>query len=159
MFFLRTALLALILASAPLSAPADDLEQFTAAVEQAELQYRVALRTLETSGREETAAEVRLFRQAWQQVIDRLDNHRPAQFGGDTSYAATMTAIDASVVGALIVIDIGSREAARAALAPLGETIAKLRQRSTPAQPAASEPAPPQPAPSQPEPSRPAEDK
>jgi hypothetical protein len=150
MFFLRTTLLALILASAPLCASADDLEQFTAAVERAELQYRVALRTLESSGRDETAAEVRLFRQAWQDVITTLDKNPPRQFAGDGSYAATMTEIDARVVGALIVIDIGSREAARGALAPIGETIAKLRERSTPAQPAASEPAPTQPAPSQP---------
>jgi hypothetical protein len=128
----RTTLLALTLAAASLPAAADDLEQFTAALEQAQLQYQVALRTLETSGREQTAAEVRLFRQAWQQVIARLDENRPAQFGTDESYAATMTQVDASVVGALIVIDIGSREAARSALTPIGETLAKLRERATP---------------------------
>ena len=33
------------------------------------------------------------------------------------------------LVGALIVIDIGSRDAARAALAPIGERLAKLRER------------------------------
>jgi hypothetical protein len=150
MFLLRTTLLALILASAPLRASADDLEQFTAAVERAELQYRVALRTLESSGRDETAAEVRLFREAWQEVIARLDKNPPGQFAGDESYAATMIQIDARLVGALIVIDIGSREAARSALAPIGETLTKLRERAAPTQPAASEPAPPQPAPSQP---------
>ena len=60
----RTILLALILASAPLSAGADDLKDFAVAVERAELQYRIALRTLESAGREQTAAEVRLFREA-----------------------------------------------------------------------------------------------
>lgn len=159
MFFLRTTLLALILATAPLCASADDLEQFTVAIERAELQYRVALRTLESSGRDETAAEVRLFREAWQDVIARLDKNPPGPFAGDETYAATMTQIDARLVGALIVIDIGSREAARSALAPIGETLAKLRERTAPAQPAASEPAPQQPAPSQPAPSRPNDDK
>jgi hypothetical protein len=130
----RTTLLALTLAAAPLPAAADDLEQFTAALEQAQLQYQLALRTLETSGREQTAAEVRLFRRAWQQVIAQLDHNRPAQFGTDESYAAAMTQIDASVVGALIVIDIGSRDAARSALAPIGDTLAKLRERATPPQ-------------------------
>jgi hypothetical protein len=128
----RTILLALILAAAPLAAGADDLEQFSEAVERAELQYRIALRTLESSGRDETAAEVRLFRQAWQDVIARLDSNRPAQFEGDESYASTMTQVDAALVGALIVIDIGSREAARAALAPIGETLVKLRERAAP---------------------------
>jgi hypothetical protein len=157
MFLLRMTLLALILASAPLRAFADDLEQFTVAIERAELQYRVALRTLESSGRDETAAEVRLFREAWQDAIARLDKNPPEQFAGDESYAATMTEIDARLVGALIVIDIGSREAARSALAPIGETLARLRERTAPAQPAASEP--PQPAPSQPAPSQPNDDK
>jgi len=132
----RTTLFALILAAATLPAAADDLEDFVAALEQAQLQYQIALRTLESSGREQTAAEVRLFRQAWQQVIARLDSNRPAQLEGDESYAATMTRIDASLVGALIVIDIGSRDAARSALAPIGETLAKLRERTTPPQPA-----------------------
>jgi hypothetical protein len=130
----RTILFALILAAAPLpaAAAAGDLEQFVAALEQAQLQYQIALRTLEKSGREQTAAEVRLFRQAWQQVIDRLDKNRPEQFGTDESYAAIMTEIDARVVGALIVIDIGSRDAARSALAPIGDTLARLRERAAP---------------------------
>jgi len=126
----RTILLALILASAPLSAGADDLKEFAVAVERAELQYRIALRTLESAGREQTAAEVRLFRETWQDVIARLDSNRPKQFEGDESYAVTMTQIDAALVGVLIVIDIGSREAARAALAPIGETLTKLRERA-----------------------------
>ena len=126
---LRTILLALIVVAAPLPASADDLEEFAVAVERAELQYRIALRTLETAGRDETTAEVALFRQAWQEVIARLDNHRPAQFEGDDSYAATMMEVDTALVGAMIVIGISSREGARAALAPIGEKLAKLRDR------------------------------
>lgn len=126
---LRTILLALIVVAAPLPAAADDLEEFAVAVERAELQYRMALRTLETAGREETLAEVALFRQAWHEVITRLDNHRPAEFEDDSYYAATMTEIDTVLVGVMIVIDIGSREGARAALTPIGEKLAKLRDR------------------------------
>jgi hypothetical protein len=100
------------------------------ALERAAAQYHHALRTLETAGRDETAAEVRLFRRAWQTVIDRLDNHRPAEFEGDEFFAMTMTEIDAQLVGAMIVIDIGGRDAARTALAPIGETLEKLRERT-----------------------------
>lgn len=128
----RTLLLAVILAASPAVASADDLADFTAALERAEWQYRVALRTLELAGRDETAAEVRLFRETWQDVIARLDSHRPVQFEGEESYAATMTEVDAALVGVMIVIDIGSREAARAALAPVGQTLATLRERVTP---------------------------
>jgi len=128
----RTLLLALILAAAPLVAGADDLKDLADAVERAELQYRIALRTLESSGREQTAAEVRLFREALQDAISRLDEQRPPKSESDDSYAGTMLQIDMAIVGALIVIDIGSREAARAALTPIGERLAKLRERVDP---------------------------
>jgi hypothetical protein len=124
----RTILLALILA-APLPVAADDLKDFADAVESAELQYRIALRTLESAGREQTAAEVRLFRDALQEAIARLDKRGPVKSDGDESYAASMLQIDMAIIGALIVIDIGSREAARAALTPIGERLAKLRER------------------------------
>jgi hypothetical protein len=126
---LRMILLTLVLATAPLAAAADDLEDFAAAIERAEIQYRMALRTLESRGRDETSAEVHLLREAWQEVIARLDNHRPAEIEDDETYAVTMTEIDTALVGAMIVIDIGSREGARAALAPIGEKLAKLRDR------------------------------
>ena len=122
-------LLALFLAATALPAGADDLKDFAEAVEHAELQYRIALRTLESSGREQTAAEVRLFRDALQEAVARLDKHPPPKSDGDESYAASMMQIDMAVIGALIVIDIGSREAARAALSPIGERLTQLRER------------------------------
>jgi hypothetical protein len=129
---IRTLLLALALAASPVVAGADDLADFTAAIERAELQYRIALRTLESAGRDDTAAEVRLFREALQDAISRLDEQRPPKSESDDSYAGTMLQIDMAIVGALIVIDIGSREAARAALTPIGERLAKLRERVEP---------------------------
>lgn len=129
MVTIRTILLALIFAACPVAAFADDLKDFADAVEQAELQYRIALRTLESSGREQTAAEVRLFRDTLQEAITRLDKHPLPKSDGDDSYAASMLQIDMAIIGALIVIDIGSREAARAALAPIGERLTKLRER------------------------------
>ena len=129
----RTLLLAVILAASPVVAGADDLTDFSAAVERAELQYRIALRTLESAGRDETAAEVRLFREALQDAIARLDDeqHSPKS-ESDDSYAGTMLQIDMAIIGVLIVIDIGSREAARVALTPIGERLAKLRDRVDP---------------------------
>jgi hypothetical protein len=125
----RTLLLALSLAVCPIVAAADDLADFADAVERADLQYRIALRTLESSGREQTAAEVRAFRDALQEAIAQLDKRPLPKPDGDEPYAATMMQIDMAIIGALIVIDIGSREAARAALTPIGERIAQLRER------------------------------
>lgn len=126
---LQAIALAMTVIAAPLPAAAGDLEEFAAAIERAEIQYRMALRVLETSGRDQTAAEVALFREAWQEAIARLDNHRPPEFQDDETYASTMLEIDTALVGAMIVIDIGSREGARAALAPIGDKLAKLRDR------------------------------
>ena len=129
----RTLLLAVILAASPVVAGANDLKDLADAVERAELQYQIALRTLESAGRDETAAEVRLFREALQDAIARLDDEqRPPKSESDDFYAGTMLQIDMAIVGVLIVIDIGSREAARAALTPIGERLAKLRERVDP---------------------------
>jgi aminoglycoside/choline kinase family phosphotransferase len=115
---------ALILQILMLPAGAGERAEFDAAVAQATAQYRVALKTLETRGREETAAEVARFRAAFQQVIDRFDANRSTF--GDRDYAGLLMQLDARIVGAMIVIDFGSREAARDALAPIGETLSEL---------------------------------
>ena len=127
-------LAALCLQALALSMPAtaDELANFHAAVEQASAQYRGAMAALETSGREEATAAVQQFRQAWQSIIDRFGANRPTAFANDEHYAGLFMQVDMRLVGALIVIDIGSREAARDALAPIQETLAQLSARSAP---------------------------
>ena len=127
---LRLARILLTLGCLAQPAAAEDMSDFAAAVDRADAQYRVTLSTLETSSREQTAVEVRAFREAWQELIERLAGNHPALFKADTYYATTFTQVDAQLVGALIVIDIGNRAAARAALAPIGETLARLRERA-----------------------------
>jgi hypothetical protein len=130
---LGAALAALLLVWVMLTAGAEagNLAEFHAAVERASERYRIALQTLESRGREETASAVHRFRDAWQAVADRFEKDRPA-FGGDEQYAATLLQVDMRIISALIVIDIGSREAARDALAPIAETLAQLSARSAP---------------------------
>jgi hypothetical protein len=120
-----------------LAAAADELADFHAAVAQASAQYRLAMTTLDTRGREETSAAVQRFRETWQVVIDRHAANRPAPPAGDDGddgdeYAGMFMQVDARIVGALIVIDIGSREAARDALAPIADTLSRLRTHSEP---------------------------
>jgi Spy/CpxP family protein refolding chaperone len=127
----QATLLALFLAAATAPVAANDPADIAVALERAERQYRIVMRTMETAGRDQTASEVHLLREAWQQVIAQFDAGRsePAEPDDD---AVSLTQVDAALVGALIVIDIGSRDAARAALTPLGETLAKLRLRTNP---------------------------
>jgi hypothetical protein len=116
-------------------AAADELADFHAAVKVATFEYRAALETLDTRGRDETAAAVARFRKSWQVVTDLYADHRPKAWADDHTLAATFMQVDARLVGALIVIDIGSREAAREALAPIAGTLAALGARSAPSQP------------------------
>jgi hypothetical protein len=116
---------ALILQWLIVPAVAGEHDDFKAALRQATDQYRIAMNTLEARGREETSAEVARFRETLQAVIKRFDaNH--ALLAGHENYPGLFMQVDTSLVGAMIVIDIGSREAARSALAPIADTLVKL---------------------------------
>jgi hypothetical protein len=125
--FLALAAAALLLTASP--AGADERADFQAAFKLADAQYQLALKALETSGREETSAEVSRLRDTFQAVIEQFDAHRAA-LGNDDEYAGMLMQLDARIVGVLLVIDFGSREAARAALTPIGQTLSELAARA-----------------------------
>jgi hypothetical protein len=119
-----------LLAQWPISAAgADEHAHLRAAFELASAQYQVAIETLETRGREETSAEVSRLREAFQAVMQQFDAHRAA-LGLDPDYGGMLMQLDVSIVGVLLVIDFGSREAARDALAPIGQSLAELEARA-----------------------------
>ena len=120
---------ALILPWSPLPASADQRADLQAAFRVATAQYQIALKTLETRGREETAAEVSRLREAFQVVIAKFDENRAA-VGGDQEYAGLLMQLDTSIVGVMLVVDFGSREAARAALVPIGQALSELGARA-----------------------------
>ena len=114
----------------PISAAgAGERAELEAAFKLASAQYQVALKTLETSGREETSAEVGRLRETFQTVIQQFDANRAA-LGLDQDYAGMLMQLDVSIVGVMLVIDFGSREAARDALTPIGESLAELGARA-----------------------------
>jgi len=110
---------------------ADERADVDAALKAATAQYQIARRTLETSGRDETAAEVTRFRSAFQRVIDPVEANRAAFSSEDPGL---FMQVDARIIGAMIVIDIGSQEAARDALAPIEQTLPELSLRSASAE-------------------------
>jgi hypothetical protein len=112
----------------------DELADFHAAVEQATVDFRAARATLETSSQAETAAAVNRFRQAWQSLNERFGQHRPAAFADDQDFVTTFMLVDMRLIGVLLTIDMGNRDAAREGLAPIEQTLAELRARSMPAQ-------------------------
>jgi hypothetical protein len=125
-----TMLAALLLLVPWMPAGADEVTDFRAALDTAASQYRLAMDTLETRGREETAAEVRRFRQSWQAIAERFGAAPPLPVTKGDDYPGLFLQTDMSIVGALIVIDIGSREAARNALAPIADTLVALSARA-----------------------------
>ena len=123
-------LITALLAQWPISAAgADEHADLHAALALASAQYQVARKTPETRGREETAAEVSRLREAFHAVMEHFNANRSA-LGLDPDYAATLMQLDVSIVGVLLVIDFGSREAARNALAPIGQSLAELGARA-----------------------------
>jgi len=123
-------LITALLVQWPMSAAgADERAELEAAFKLASAQYQVALKTLETRGREETAAEVSRLREAFHAVMEHFDANQSA-LGLDPDYAGTLMQLDVSIVGVLLVIDFGSREAARDALAPIGQSLAELGARA-----------------------------
>jgi hypothetical protein len=123
-------LITTLLVQWPISAAgADERAELEAAFKLASAQYQVALKTLETRGREETSAEVGRLRETFQAVIQQFDANRAA-LGLDQDYAGMLMQLDVSIVGVMLVIDFGSREAARDALTPIGESLAELGARA-----------------------------
>ena len=122
-------LVAALLSQWPMGlAAADERSELEAAFKLASAQYQVALKTLETRSREETAAEVHRLREAFQAVIQQVDANRAA-LALDPDYDGMLMQLDVSMVGVMLVIDFGSREAARDALAPIGQHLADLQAR------------------------------
>jgi hypothetical protein len=109
-----------------------ELADFHAAVERAAEEYRSTMITLETQGQQETSAAVLRFRRAWQAINEQFGKDRPAAFADDEEYGAMFMLVDAQLVGALLIIDMGNRNAARKALAPIEATLSQLSERSLP---------------------------
>ena len=123
-------LITTLLVQWPISAAgAGERAELEAAFKLASAQYQIALKTLETRGREETSAEVGRLRETFQAVIQQFDANRAA-LDLDQDYAGMLMQLDVSIVGVMLVIDFGSREAARDALTPIGESLAELGARA-----------------------------
>ena len=114
------------------SVRSDELSEFHAAVAQTADQYRIAMETLETRGQAETSAAVHRLRESWQAISERFGKNRPAAFADDEEYAGMFMQIDMRLIGVLLVIDMGNRDAARAGLLPVQETLARLSAQSAP---------------------------
>jgi hypothetical protein len=131
---MRAMLLAVSVATLGWSgAGAQGAVSFDAAWHDTSADYQAAMRTLDTQSQDETTAAVQRLRRSFQRLADSFSADQPPHLAGDAAWPGEFMQIDVRLVGALLVIQMGSREGARKSLAPLGETLARLR---TPASPA-----------------------
>jgi hypothetical protein len=128
----RLVLAALLALALPFGVCADQLADFHAAVEQATTQFRDAQAILETSSQADTSAAVNRFRQSWQSINDRFGSNRPAAFQDDEDFLTTFVLVDVRLIGVLLTIDMGNRDAAREGMRPIEEILARLSARSAP---------------------------
>jgi hypothetical protein len=117
--------LVLLVLAVGAAARADELADFHAAIGQVSAECRSAMDVLETSGPEETAAAVSRVRQSWQVVVQRFGAHPPAGFE-QQEHTTAMLDVDVRLVGALIIINAGRRDAARQALVGIDEILSRL---------------------------------
>jgi hypothetical protein len=118
------ALMLLVLAAG--AGRADELADFHAAIEQVSAECRSVIGVLDTSGPEATAAAVGRLRASWQVVVQQFGTHAPPAFTDREGYTTTLLDMDVRLVGALIIINAGRREAARQALTGIEEILSRL---------------------------------
>jgi hypothetical protein len=126
---------AILLAFIAGPARGDTLADFRAALAEVSARYDDAATAVATGTQEEAKAAVHRLRGAWQDMNVRFTGNRPAPFVGDEDYGTMFMQVEVRLVGLLLVIDMGSRDAARAGLAPVEETLSQLKARSQPPAP------------------------
>jgi hypothetical protein len=138
MSLIRAALRPVVLTGAvllTLAAPArgDTLTDFRTALAEASARYDDVAAAIATGTQEEAKAAVHQLRGAWQDINVRFTGNRPAPFVGDENYGTMFMQVETRLVGVLLVIDMGNRDAARAGIAPVEEMLTQLKTRSEPA--------------------------
>jgi hypothetical protein len=114
---------------APQPSSADALEDFHAAVERAFDQYQFAMSVLETGSQEQTSAEVGRLRQTWQTIAERFARS-PEGFSPDGDYGSTFMQVDMGLITVVLIVELGNRDAARSALAAIGDVLATWSEKS-----------------------------
>jgi hypothetical protein len=119
------AALALAVTCLTVAARANDLADFTAAVETAMSHHRVASGYLRTGNVDLAVLELEGMREAWAKVTSLP---RPAAFRDTQRYSATMLDIATRIVGVFLVLDLGRIDVARDSLDAMRTSLSALRR-------------------------------
>jgi hypothetical protein len=125
-FLGMTAIMALTAATLP--APAGDLADFNAAVEQAASHNRVAIGYLRTGNTDLADLELDRLRAAWAALTERFAGKRPDAFDGNALYGTTLVNISARLVAADMMLKSGRPEQASQSLGAIRGDLYELRK-------------------------------
>jgi hypothetical protein len=126
----RVACLVLALLGGGLTAHADELADFNAAVEAASAHNRVAIGYLRTGNADLASLEIDRLRDAWTRLTERFSGKRPSAFEGNALYSKLFTGVSARLVGADIMLKTGRLDAARNGLDAIRGDLYDLRKAS-----------------------------
>src|SRR6202142_4466110 len=124
----RVACLALALVAGAAAAKTGDLEDFNAAVEQAQSHNRVAIGYLRTCKLHLALHEIERLRDAWGAFEQRFAGKRPDGFDGIALYGTVFTGVNARLVAVDLMIKMGKPEAVRQSLEAIRGDLYDLRK-------------------------------
>lgn len=126
----RVACLAAVLLGTTISAGAEELADFNAAIESASAHNRVAIGYLRTGNEDLASLEIDKLRDAWIRLTERFSGNRPDAFANSPLYGRLFTGVSARLVGADLMLKTGRLDAARASLDAIRGDLYELRKTS-----------------------------
>ncbi|HSP50287.1 MAG TPA: hypothetical protein VLN61_08905 [Pseudolabrys sp.] len=124
----RAACLALALVAGAAAAKAGDLEDFNAAVEQAQSHNRVSIGYLRTGNLDLALLEIERLRDAWGAFEQRFAGKLPDAFDGIALYGTIFTGVHARLVAVDLMIKMGNPDAVRQSLEAIRGDLYDLRK-------------------------------
>jgi hypothetical protein len=112
------------------AARADGLDRFNATVEAFSAHQRVALAYLRTGNLDLASVELERMQAAWQVVMDRFGNQRPAEITDQALYTTTLMDISTRLIAVNLVLGLGRPDVAHDALSEARQALARLRRAS-----------------------------
>lgn len=126
--WLRAIVFALALVA--VDAAADDLADFNAAVEDAAMHNRGALRHLRAGNADLAKSELESLRQAWGALVGKYGPNRPTAFRENPLYVTTFVDVQTRIIGADLVIALGRPDVAADSLAVIRKELSEMRRAS-----------------------------
>lgn len=111
-------------------AAADDLADFNAAVEDAAVHNRKALRHLGAGNAGLAVLELERFREAWGALVGKFGPIRPVAFRENQLYVTTFVDVQTRIIGAELVINMGRPDLARTSLTAIRKELSEMRRAS-----------------------------